>query len=137
MSPRPWTLAAVALGLLAACRGAEEGSGGAAAAPLVGDELPDGRPGPTVEAVARVGEAVITGTAVDADTGSPVPGAYVRGPRGEVAVTDASGRFVLPGLPPGSEGLLEAQDAEGRVAANPLRPLREGILEVVLRLRRP
>ncbi len=121
-----------ALLALAACRGAETEAGPAA---LSGGKLPDGRPGPQVEAVARVGEAVITGTTIDADTGIPVAGAYVEGPRGEVAVSDASGRFVLEGLPPGSEGLLQAQDSDGRTAANRLRPLREGILEVVLRLR--
>ncbi len=125
----------VSLGLLlllvAGCRDAQTNP---EAAPLVGDSLPGGEPGPTAEAVARVGEAAISGTTVDADTGVPVPGAYVRGPSGEVVVSDASGRFVLQGLAPGESGLLEAQDADGRTAANRLRPLREGVLEVVLRL---
>jgi len=81
--------------------------------------------------------AVITGTVVDARTGAPVAGVPVEGPGGGKAVSDASGRFTLSGLPVGSSGELVARAEDGAEARNPLRPLRAGTLEVVLLLRRP
>ena len=81
--------------------------------------------------------AVITGTVVDARTGAPVAGVPVEGPGGAQAVSDASGRFTLSGLPVGVTGELVARSEDGAEARNRLRALRAGTLEVVLLLRRP
>jgi hypothetical protein len=82
----------------------------------------------------KAGPPVVVGTVIDAATGAPVAGAAVVGPDGAEAVSDASGRFRLQGMPHGTQGDLRATAGalEGAVR---LRPLAGGRLEVVLYVR--
>lgn len=79
--------------------------------------------------------AQVSGTVLDARTGKPVEGATVRAPGGQTATSDARGRFVLRGLPPGTSGELVGTTEAGLTGKNLLRPLEGGALEVVLYVR--
>lgn len=100
-----------------------------------GAERASGGPGGASAESARA--ATISGTVVDAATGTPVAGVTLRGPAGSQATSDPQGRFILPDLPVGAEGDLIAEGKDGAQARNRLRPLRAGVLEVVVHLRRP
>jgi hypothetical protein len=78
---------------------------------------------------------VVTGTVLDARTGTPIPGALVRGPGGVETRSDARGRFVLRGLALGASGDLVGTTEAGLTGKNLLRSLEGGPLEVVLHLR--
>ena len=115
-----------ALGLVGACRSAQEDDA-ASSAQVFGAA-------PGSESAARA-PASVSGTTVLAATGRPLGGVLVRGPGGLETTSDAQGRFVLEGLAVGVSGVLEASSDSGLVAKNRLRPLKSGVLEVVLRLR--
>ncbi len=80
-------------------------------------------------------DPVVSGTALEARSGKPVAGATIRGPGGVETTSDASGRFVLRGLPAGASGELVGTTASGLSGKNRLQPLQGGVLEVVLYLR--
>jgi hypothetical protein len=81
-------------------------------------------------------EALVTGTVLDASTGSPVSGARVEGPAGTHAVSGSDGRFELQGLRERDEGDVVAQTDDGRRGSVRLRPLAPGRLEIALHLAR-
>jgi hypothetical protein len=94
-----------------------------------------GEPPPAAPGLADIqaGPAVVVGTVIDAATGRPSPGAVVTGPGGAEAVSDASGRFRIKGMAPGTQGELRAV-AGARSGSVRLRPLAGGVLEVVVYL---
>jgi hypothetical protein len=96
----------------------------------------DGAPSTRASEIAD-GSAEISGTALDAATGTPIADVEIAGPRGARATSDAAGRFLLTGLETGDTGQVSARAADGRTASVALRPLRHERLEVVLHLRRP
>jgi hypothetical protein len=78
---------------------------------------------------------VVCGATLDAETGEPLVGVLVEGPRGSRAVSDPAGRFELLGLEVGDSGLLKATRGAEYAGDLPLRPLAAGRLEVVFHLR--
>jgi hypothetical protein len=78
---------------------------------------------------------VVSGATLDAETGEPLVGVLVEGPRGARAVSDPAGRFELIGLKLGDQGVLSASRGAEYRGELPLRPLAEGRLEVVFHLR--
>lgn len=83
--------------------------------------------------------AVVRGTTLDGESGEPLVGVVVEGPRASRAVSDLQGRFVLRGPRVGDEGRLVASRAPSsagprRYGELHLRPLRAEGLEVVFHL---
>jgi hypothetical protein len=105
------------------------GSNPKAAEPAVEDESGD------VEYNRASRLPVIVGTAIEASTGSLLAGVSITGPNGEVATTDADGRFELRGLAGGNKYLIKATTEAGLKGENQLRSLTGGRLEVVIYLR--
>jgi len=114
----PMLLVPIVFETLGSCGGSALREGGSAS---------QGAPAP--------GTATVTGTTIDAATGQPLAGVEVEGPNGARAISDASGRFTLAGLPEGVGGEVVARSKDGRTARNTLRPLANARLEVVLHLR--
>ena len=83
----------------------------------------------------RRGAPVVCGATLDAETGEPLVGVLVEGPRGSRAVSDPAGRFELLGLELGDSGVLRATRGAEYQGDLPLRPLAAGRLEVVFHLR--
>ena len=87
--------------------------------------------------VSREGPPVITGVAIDAATGKPLPDVLLSLPDGTTARSGKDGRFELRGMEVGLSGVLRAEHASGLEGENQLLPLAGGRLDVVVRLRRP
>jgi len=81
-------------------------------------------------------EAIVTGTVLDAATGTPLADVRIEGPHGARAVTASDGRFEMEGLREGDEGQVLAQTSDGRRGSVTLRPLPAGRREVVLHVSR-
>ena len=79
--------------------------------------------------------ASITGSVLDAQSGEPLEGVRVEGPRSTHASSDSHGRFVLDGLVEGDHGAIVARTKEGRTAQIEVRALAPGALEIVLHMR--
>ena len=81
------------------------------------------------------GPAIVTGTTIEAASGTPLSGVLIEGPSGTQAYSDEKGRFELRGLSVGESGELIASNGEELRGKVRLRPLTGGELEVVLYLR--